>query len=117
MKKIISFLLVAVLAVGVMLSMVSCSGGIDDGTYECEDGSTIEIDGSKMIMKAGDVTTEWKYEIDEETNTITYTFHKSSNEQIETYYENLDESYQKITASFETIDGGFKLATKEYKKK
>ena len=116
MKKIISFLLVAVLAVGVMLSMVSCGGDIEDGTYKCDNGAVIEVDGNKIIMTAEDVTTEFKYEIDEETNTLTFKFHKSNNEQVTAHYEGLDEEMQSTTVPFEVIEGGFKLAGNEYKK-
>ena len=114
MKKIISFLLVAVLAVGVMLSMVSCSGDINDGIYKCADGSTIEIDGNKMIMSVGETTSEFKYEVNE--NTLTYTLHKSNNEKVTAQFEGLDEDAKSLTLSFEIIDGGFKLDTKEYTK-
>ena len=116
MKKIISFLLVAVLAVGVMLSMVSCGGDIEDGTYKCADGTVIVVDGSKLEMAYDGVTVEYKYEIDEETNTITYEFHKSNNEQVTAQYEGLDEEMQSTTVPFEVIEGGFKLDSKEYKK-
>ena len=116
MKKIISFLLVAVLAVGVMLSMVSCGGDIEDGTYKCDDGTVIVVDGSKLEMTYKEVTTEFKYEIDEETNTITYEFHKSNNEQVTNQYEGLDDAAKVSTVPFEVIEGGFKLDGKEYTK-
>ena len=116
MKKIISFLLVAVLAVGVMLSMVSCGGDIEDGTYKCADGTVIVVDGSKLEMTYGEVTTEFEYEIDDETNTLTYKFRKSNNEQVTAQYEGLDEEMQSTTVPYEVIEGGFKLDGKEYKK-
>ena len=116
MKKIISFLLVAVLAVGVMLSMVSCGGDIEDGTYKCADGTVIVVDGSKLEMTYGEVTVEFKYEIDDETNTLTYKFHKSNDEQVTAQFEGLDENMQSITVPYEVIEGGFKLDGKEYKK-
>lgn len=116
MKKIISFLLVAVLAVGVMLSMVSCGGDIEEGTYKSGDGTTIVVDGSKFEMSVGEVTTEFKYEIDDEAKTLTFKFHKSNSEQATAYYEGLDEKMQSTTVPFEVIEGGFKLDGKEYKK-
>ena len=116
MKKIISFLLVAVLAVGVMLSMVSCGGDIEEGTYKCADGSVIVVDGSKLEMTYGEVTVEFKYEIDDEANTLTYKFHKSNDEQVTAQFEGLDENMQSTTVPFEVIEGGFKLDSKEYKK-
>ena len=117
MKKIISFLLVAVLAVGVMLSMVSCGGDIEDGTYKCDDDSpVIVVDGSKLEMTYKEVTIEFKYEIDDEANTLTFKFHKSNNEQVTAQYEGLDEEMQSTTVPYEVIEGGFKLDGKEYKK-
>ena len=116
MKKIISFLLVVVLAVGVMLSMVSCGGDIEDGTYKCADGTVIVVDGSKLEMTYGEVTVEFKYEIDDEANTLTYKFHKSNDEQVTAQFEGLDENMQSTTVSYEVIEGGFKLDGKEYKK-
>lgn len=114
MKKIISFLLATVLVVGVMFSMVSCSGDIEDGTYKCADGAVIEVDGNKIIMTAGENAVKFKYEIDDETSELVFLFHSTENEALETYYEGLDESQKEIRLPFEAIDGGFKLDGKEY---
>lgn len=116
MKKIISFLLATVLVVGVMFSMVSCSGDIEDGTYKCADGTAIEVDGNKIIMTVGDTPVKFKYEIDDKTGELVFHFHSTENEALETYYEGLDESQKETRLPFEAIEGGFKLDGKEYKK-
>ena len=114
MKKIISFLLATVLVVGVMFSMVSCSGDIEDGTYKCANGTSVEVDGSKIIMTAGENAVKFKYEIDDKTGELVFHFHSTENEALETYYEGLDESQKETRLPFEFIDGGFKLDGKEY---
>ena len=114
MKKIISFLLATVLVVGVMFSMVSCSGDIEDGTYKCADGTSIEVDGSKIIMTASENAVKFKYEIDDKTGELVFHFHSTENEALETYYEGLDESQKETRLPFEFIEGGFKLDGKEY---
>lgn len=102
MKKIISFLMVAVMVVGVMFSMVSCSGDIEDGIYKADDGRIYEIDGGKLIIKTDKGSVEYKYEVDEDK--LICTFDKTD---VEEWKETYADSTQEF--SFKTIENGFEL--------
>lgn len=106
MKRIVSTMLVCVLLLGTMLVLVSCGGGIDNGTY-VSNKSVVEISGSEFV-----ITTE-------EDGELTYTYEVKSDE--------ADSSKQKIflTGSdgktheyyYERLEDGFKFGGVTYTKR
>lgn len=84
MKKVISAIIVCILLVSVMLVLVSCTGGIDNGSYVSTKGDSIEIDGNKYTVTttvSGEaITVTYVYEIkDSENNPDKQEIHLSFN--------------------------------------
>ena len=55
------------LLVGMMLTLVSCAGGIDNGSYASASGETVEIDGNKYTATVNKGGYSFK---------VTYTYEK-----------------------------------------
>ena len=123
MKQIISMVTVCMLLVGMMLLLVSCSGGIDNGSYVNSEGSVIEIDGNKYTAS---VTK------DGATFKITYTYEIKDDEanpdvqRIHLTYESTDassavkselEKAEPFSYTYEKVEGGFIINNVKYVKK
>ena len=123
MKQIISIVTVCMLLVGMMLVLVSCSGGIDNGSYVNSEGSAIEIDGNKYTASATK---------DGETFKITYTYEIKDDEvnpdvqRIHLTYESTDasaaikaelEKAEPFSFTYEKVEGGFVINGTKYTKK
>ena len=111
------------LLVGVMLTLVSCSGGIDNGSYANSQGEVIEIDGNKYTATATK---------DGATFKITYTYEIKDDEnnpdaqKIYLTYESTDassavkselEASETFSYTYEKVEGGFVINGKTYTKK
>lgn len=123
MKQIISMVIVCMLFVGVMFTLASCAGGIDNGTYSSSKGSTIEIDGNKYTVNAT---------IGGESLEITYTYEVKNDEnnsdaqRIYLTYESSNasgdvkaglESSEPFSYSYEKCEDGFVINGTKYTKK
>ncbi len=105
MKRIISTILVCVLLLGTVLTLASCGGGIDNGTYVSDIG-VIKISGSELTMTQG--TTSWTYTYEIKTDEL-----DSSKQKI--FLE--DANGETFDYYYEKYDDGFKFAGTKYTKR
>ena len=126
MKQIISAILVCVLLVGAMLALVSCTGGIDNGTYVSSKGDTIEIDGKKYVVSTtidGEaLKLTYSYEIkdaenDPDKQTITLTYESTDYNGANSSIKDGLASVEPFTCSYETFEGGFVIDGVKFTKK
>ncbi len=106
MKRIISTILICALLLGTMLVLVSCGGGIDNGTYVSSKG-VVEISGSEFVITTDD------------QGELAYTYEVKNDES--------DPSKQKIFLTggdgatyeyyYERLEDGFKFNGIKYTKK
>lgn len=111
------------LLVGMMLVLVSCSGGIDNGSYASSKGDVIEIDGNKYTAS---VTK------DGATFKITYTYEIKDDEvnpdvqRIHLAYDSTDasseikselEKSEPFSFTYEKVEDGFVINGTKYTKK
>ena len=90
MKKIVSALLVCFILVGSMFALVSCGGGIKNGTYKSEDGMTVKINGDNLTLveEEDGMTMEIKYTYEIKDDKITFTWGDAEAEENATVVEN-----------------------------
>ena len=123
MKQIISMVIVCMLLVGMMLTLVSCSGGIDNGSYVNSKGEVVEIDGNKYTASAtkdgAAIKITYTYEIkDDEKNPdvqrIYFTYDSSdASPSVKTELE-ASETFSYV---YEKVEGGFIINDVKYTKK
>ncbi|MBO5009752.1 MAG: hypothetical protein J6D20_03510 [Clostridia bacterium] len=97
MKRIISTILICVLLLGAILTLVSCGGGIDNGTY-VSGKSVVEISGSEFIITTeedGELTYTYEIKNDEADSSKQKIFLTGSDGKThEYYYVRLEEGFK-----------------------
>jgi hypothetical protein len=106
MKKIISSLLICVLLLGSVLVLGSCGKKINKGTYVSSDGIVVEISGKDFVIKNGDVSEEYTYEIKKDSD---------DPDRQKIYLTNDDG--ETVDFYYTKHDDGFEFAGKKYTKK
>ena len=123
MKQIISMVIVCMLLVGMMLTLVSCAGGIDNGSYASSSGDVVEIDGNKYTATVNKGGYSFK---------VTYTYEVKDSEtdpdkQVICFtYDSTDasgdvkaalEAEEPFSYTYEKVEGGFIINGSKYTKK
>ena len=111
------------LLVGMMLTLVSCAGGIDNGSYASASGETVEIDGNKYtatVNKGGySFKVTYTYEVkdsesDPDKQVICFTYDSSD---ASADVKAALEAEEPFSYTYEACEGGFVVNGTKYTKK
>lgn len=102
MKKIISVILALATLIGCTLSLTSCGGDIEDGTYKTAAGATIRIDGDKLAIVDDDgrgceLAVNFTFVLEDGKMNLTYVDIEYEGTAISTSYLKQIENYYKNT--------------------
>ena len=117
MKKVISLVVLCLLLCGSVMSLTSCSGELDEGTYVSSDGISFVVEGGSFVYVSNNAKGYADYEIDGDKLRLTfesveYVGDASGAADFEAMRGLVETRFRNQvcrTFSFEKVEGGIKL--------